>query len=245
MNAQAIVLAAGEGTRLRPHTADLPKCLVQVGDRPLLERALTSIEQAGIGEAVLVTGYRADRIEEFLARRASRLRVRTVFNPDYATTNNAVSLWCARALMTETFVLLDGDLLFEPEVLRRTLVADGDAVIAVERRKTLGDEEMKVLLHPDGTVAAVNKQVDPAAAVGEAIGIARFGVETGRRLFAQLGAQVAEGRTDVFYEKAFEELMAAGQGFRVADVSGLSCMEIDTPEDLDRARRLAQEMESR
>lgn len=245
MNAQAVVLAAGEGTRLRPHTNDIPKCLVQVGDQPLLARALSSIEQAGIDETILVTGYRADRIEQFLAGRAAKMRVRTVYNPDYATTNNAVSLWCARELVTQTFVLLDGDLLFEPEVLRRALAAEGDAVLAVEKRKTLGEEEMKVLLHADGTIAEVNKQVDPRAAVGEAIGIARFGVEMGRRLFAQLGVQVAEGRTNLFYEKAFEELMAAGQPFRVADVSGLSCMEIDTPEDLEAARAMARKMESR
>lgn len=245
MNAQAVVLAAGEGTRLRPHTNDIPKCLVEVGALPLLERALTSIEQAGVDETILVTGYRADRIDDFLARRAATMPVRTIFNPDYATTNNAVSLWCARELLTGTFVLLDGDLLFEPEVLRRALAAEGDAVLAVERRKTLGDEEMKVLLHPDGTVAAVNKQVDPRAAVGEAIGISRFGAGMGRRLFAQLGAQVAEGRTNLFYEKAFEELMAAGQPFRVADVSGLACMEIDTPEDLESARRMAERMSAR
>ena len=245
MNAQAVVLAAGEGTRLRPHTNDIPKCLVEVGGRPLLERALASIEAAGISETILVTGYRADRIDAFLATRTAKMPVRTVFNPRYATTNNALSLWCARDMVTHTFVLLDGDLLFEPEVLRRSLAAEGDAVLAVEKRKTLGEEEMKVVLRDDGTIHEVNKQVDPKSAVGEAIGIARFGIDTARRLFAQLGVQVAEGRTNVFYEKAFEELMAAGQPFRVADVSGLSCMEIDTPEDLEAARAMAQRMESK
>jgi len=242
-NAQAVLLLAGEGTRLRPHTLDRPKCLVEVGGRPLLDRALASIEAAGIPGVVLVTGYRSEMIDAFLAARASKATVVTVKNEAYASTNNAFSLACARKAVDRPFLLLDGDLLFEPAVMTRLLASQGEAVLAVEKRKTLGAEEMKVILDERGTIAAVNKEVDPAAAIGEAIGIARFGTTMIDKLFDRLEAQIAEGRRNIFYEKAFEELIAAGEPFNVADVSGLACMEIDTPEDLEAARSLAQRIQ--
>ncbi len=236
---QVVLLAAGTGTRLRPFTENLPKCLVDVGGRPLLDRALSSIEGAGITDVVLGTGYRDDLIADFLGKRAGKARVVCVKNERFDTTNNAYSLFCVRSAVRGPFILMDGDLLFESAVLSRLLEAEGDAVLAVEKRKELGHEEMKVVLAEDGSIAEVSKEVDPKAAIGEAIGMARFSAELGRELFSTLERQAGEGRTNVFYEKAFEELIAAGRKLRVGDVSGLRAMEIDTPEDLERAKEMA------
>ncbi len=241
----AVLLAAGEGTRLHPHTIDRPKCLVEVAGRPLLDRALAALEAAGFAEVVIVTGYREDVLQDFLAARAQRhgathgMRVTCVRNPEYARTNNAYSLWSAREAVPGGFVLLDGDLLFEPGVLRKLLATAGEAALAVERRAGLGDEEMKVLLGPDVSVAAVNKTMDPSAAIGESIGVARFSAMAARALWDCLGAQIEQGQRNVYYELAFEELIADGWRFEVADVTGLACTEIDTPADLEAAHVLA------
>jgi len=243
-SAVAVVLAAGEGTRLHPYTQDRPKCLVEVAGRPLLDRTLDALEAAGFAELVLVTGYREDVLRRFLERRGGRLRVRCVRNDDYASTNNAYSLWTAREQVAGGFVLLDGDLLFEPRVLTRVLETAGDAVLAVERRADLGDEEMKVLPGPDVTVAAVNKTMDPRAAIGESIGIARFSAAAAAALWDRLDRQVAAGQRNVYYELAFEALIADGLPFHIGDVTGLLCMEIDTPDDLAAAQRLAQRIDA-
>jgi choline kinase len=235
----AVLLAAGEGTRLHPHTADRPKCLVEVGGRPLLDRALAALEAAGFTDVVIVVGYREDVLQQFLAARASRLQVRCVRNPDYASTNNAYSLWTARGAVPGGFVLLDGDLLFEPGVLAALLATPGEAALAVERRADLGDEEMKVLEGPGVSVAAVSKTIDPREAIGESVGIARFSPAAAAALWTRLEAQIVAGRRNVYYELAFEELIAAGWRFHIGDVTGLACMEIDTPEDLAAAHRLA------
>ena len=246
----AVLLAAGEGTRLHPHTLDRPKCLVEVAGLPLLERALAALEAAGFDEVVIVTGYREDVLQEFLAARAQRhaqqharqhasMRVTCVRNPEYARTNNAYSLWSAREAVPGGFVLLDGDLLFEPGVLRKLLATAGEAALAVERRADLGDEEMKVLVGPDVSVAAVNKTMDPSAAIGESIGVARFSAMAARALWDCLGAQIEQGQRNVYYELAFEELITDGWRFEFADVTGLACMEIDTPADLAAAHMLA------
>ena len=242
----AVLLAAGEGTRLHPHTLDRPKCLVEVAGRPLLERTLAALEAAGFDEVVIVTGYREDVLQEFLAARAQQhaqqhapMRVTCVRNPEYARTNNAYSLWSAREAVPGGFVLLDGDLLFEPGVLRKLLATAGEAALAVERRADLGFEEMKVLVGPDVSVAAVNKTMDPSAAIGESIGAARFSAMAARALWDCLGAQIEQGQRNIYYELAFEELIADGWRFEIADVTGLSCMEIDTPADLGAAHILA------
>ena len=242
----AVLLAAGEGTRLHPYTLDRPKCLVEVAGRPLLDRALAALEAAGFDEVVIVTGYREDVLQGFLAGRAvhpQRLRVTCVRNPEYARTNNAYSLWSAREAVPGGFVLLDGDLLFEPAVLTALLATAGEAALAVERRADLGDEEMKVLVGPDVSVAAVNKTMDPASAIGESIGVARFSATAARALWDRLGAQIEQGQRNVYYELAFEALIADGWRFEIGDVTGLSCMEIDTPQDLEAAHRLAQRID--
>ncbi len=235
----AVLLAAGEGRRLHPHTVDRPKCLVEVGGRPLLARALAALDGAGFDELVVVTGYREDVLNEFLAGFAGRMRITCVRNPDYATTNNAYSLWSARVAVPGDFVLLDGDLLFEPQVLTSLLASPGEVVLAVERRTDLGDEEMKVLEGPDLAITAVNKTMDPGQAIGESVGIARFSQAAAAALWAHLEAQIVAGKRNVFYELAFEELIAAGWSFRIADITGLQAMEIDTPDDLAAAHLVA------
>jgi len=241
----AVLLAAGEGTRLHPYTLDRPKCLVEVAGRPLLDRALAALEAIGIEELVLVTGYCEDVLRGFLERRGGHLRVRCIRNEVYASTNNAYSLWTAREAVAGGFVLLDGDLLFEPRVLATVLETAGDAVLAVERRSDLGEEEMKVLPGPDATVAAVNKTMEPRAAIGESIGIARFSAAGAAALWERLDQQVVAGQHNVYYELAFEALISAGLPFHVSDVTGLMCMEIDTPDDLATAQQLARRIDDR
>jgi choline kinase len=240
----AVVLAAGEGTRLGSYTKERPKCLVEVGGRPLLARTLAALAAAGLREVVIVVGYREEVLQRFLAEQgdAHGLRVTTVRNDEYARTNNAYSLWTARSAVHGPFVLLDGDLLFEPQVIGNVLATAGDAALAVDRREDLGEEEMKVLPGPGVTVAAVNKTMDPRASIGESIGVARFSADAARALWDRLGAQIDAGLRNVYYELAFEEMIAAGWRFSIADVTGLHCMEIDTPEDLAAAQRLADRM---
>lgn len=241
----AVLLAAGEGTRLYPHTHERPKCLVEVGGRPLLDRALAALEQVGVAEVVIVTGYREEVLARWLAARDSKIKVTLVRNEVYASTNNAYSLWTARVAVPGAFVLLDGDLLFEPAVLTTLLASAGEAALAVERRRDLGDEEMKVIEAADGTVAAVSKTVAVELAIGESVGLARFTAAAAQRLWDRLGAQIEAGQTRVYYELAFEQLIAAGLAFHISDVTGLSCMEIDTPADLAAAHVLAADIDRR
>ena len=231
----AILLVAGLGRRLG---SDLPKCLVPLGDgTTLLQRAAHALASAGVERLVLATGHREEAIAE--AARELPLPCELRRNPDYDRTQNAVSLWhCREAVRGEPFYKLDGDVLFRPEVIERLAACPAPVAVALDRAASLGDEEMKVLVQ-DGRIVAFGKGLDPSRAHGETLGIERFDAASGARLFAALEAAVAAGRTDIYYEDVYGDLVAEGIAFAPVDVSDLPWTEVDTPEDLARARSLA------
>jgi L-glutamine-phosphate cytidylyltransferase len=122
---KAIVLAAGQGTRLMPLTRDRPKCLVPLRGRPLLEYQLEVFRTFGMDELVVVSGYEAQAFAPF--------GLRTCHNPDFATTNMVHSLFCAEAEMDQDIVVAYGDILYEPRVLGALLAAKGEAAVVVDR----------------------------------------------------------------------------------------------------------------
>src|SRR5262245_33080493 len=121
---KAILLSAGQGSRLAPLTADRPKCLLPVGSRTLIDWQLETLKACGIGEAVVVIGFQAEMMERHLARHdTSGFRVRPLFNPFYKVADNLGSCWMARAEMQDAFMIVNGDTLFEAEIARRLLAS--------------------------------------------------------------------------------------------------------------------------
>src|SRR5690606_33363246 len=104
-------------------TANRPKCTLEAGGKPIIEWQLEQAAAAGIDEAVIMTGFHADVVEDIAARVRS-LEVRTLYNPVYAVTDNLVTCWMARYEMDEPFVIVNGDTLFEAAVMRRLLASD-------------------------------------------------------------------------------------------------------------------------
>src|SRR4029077_4420092 len=93
---EAIILSAGQGSRLGHMVDDRPKCLIEFNGRSLLDRQLDTLEANGVPEAVVVTGFHDDRVEELLGRRSGGPSVRTVYNPFYKVADNTGSLYMAR-----------------------------------------------------------------------------------------------------------------------------------------------------
>jgi choline kinase len=249
---QAVILAAGVGSRLRPLTDDRPKALVRVGAEPILGLALDTLLEAGIKSTIIVTGYRQDAVTAFLSRRGD-VTVATVENPAYASTNTLASFCVAAPLVDDDFVLIDGDLVFEPAViarlsswkesighrsiLSRALGGPG-ARLAVDTSRRLDDEAVKVALDDDRVVAVGKTLPAGFMPVAESIGIARIDQATAARL-VPIGRRLLErGATQAYYEAAFQALIEEGHPFEAADVAGLRWVEIDDHEDLERARDL-------
>jgi choline kinase len=238
-----MVLAAGAGRRLESLTEDLPKTLLPVdGDRTILDIALGNLRRAGLEKVVVVTGYAAERVAERQAALEARhdVALELVFNPKAEEWNNCYSLWCAREHFAQGVLLCNGDTVHPPEVEERLLAARGDAqlVLALDDAKTLGAEEMKVLLGEDGLLRGINKAHDPAAAAGEYIGLTLIEPAAADGLPEALEAT---WRRDpgLYYEDGFQEYADRGGRVGVASVGGLEWVEVDDQADLDRAREVA------
>jgi choline kinase len=238
-----MVLAAGAGRRLESLTEDLPKTLLPVdGDRTILDIALGNLRRAGLEKVVVVTGYAAERVAERQAALEARhdVALELVYNPKAEEWNNCYSLWCAREHFAQGVLLCNGDTVHPPEVEERLLAARGDAqlVLALDDAKTLGAEEMKVLLGEDGLLRGINKAHDPAAAAGEYIGLTLIEPAAADGLPEALEAT---WRRDpgLYYEDGFQEYADRGGRVGVASVGGLEWVEVDDQADLDRAREVA------
>lgn len=238
MTTLAVILAAGQGTRLLPLTADTPKCLIEVGGQPLLGRLLDALDAAGITRAIVVTGHRSERVDAYLASRARGPRVTAVRNDAYATTNNAASLAAARAAIGgDPFLLCDGDVIFFDSPLPALLAAAEPCTLVVDRGASLADEEMKVQTDAHGLIVRLSKRLDPAECVGESIGVQKLGGPGLARVWGEVEAVVRADAATAYYEDVFQRLIDAGLRFGASNVVSSGWMEIDDLADLTAARR--------
>jgi choline kinase len=237
---KGVILAAGIASRLRPLTDTVPKCLLDVGGKTILGRALEGLSANGIADIVIVTGYREQQIRDFVETRYPHLDVTFLWNEHFASTNNIYSLWMTRNEFRDTeMLLMDSDIVFDPPVIG-LLTGSGYAnCLAIASGVALGDEEIKVRVDETGAIAEISKEVSPAKALGESIGIEKFGAVFLEHLFPVLDRMIGqEGKVNLFYEAAFQEVIEGGQRLFPVDVGALHSLEIDTAEDLDRARAL-------
>jgi choline kinase len=232
----AVLLCAGGGTRLRPLTDDRPKAMMDVGGETILHRAVRLLLDVGVRELVVATGYREEAVRAALA--TCPVPVTYCHNAAFDRTQNSVSLeLCAGALAGKPFFKLDGDVLFHRAILERLSEDSAELSTAVERRDDLGDEEMKVVTRGD-VITSFGKRLDPRVCYGESIGIEKLTGAASTTLFRALGEAVKAGRTDLYYEDVYSELIDQGLSSRAVDITDLAWIEIDTPCDLERARRL-------
>lgn len=236
-----VILAAGMAKRLRPLTDERPKCLLTVGQRTLLQRTVDGIIAAGISELVVVTGYRAQMIRDFLTSHYPDLTIHFIDNPDYAHNNNIFSLWLTRPYTEgRDFLLLDSDILFDPQIIPAVMSAEGSA-LALNRHE-LGEEEIKVIVDDQNRVVEISKVCSIEQAIGESVGIEKMEADYSAALFRELQQMIeGEGLIDIFYERAFERLIPQGHTFTVVDTTRYFSIELDTVEDFENAKKLIPE----
>ena len=226
--------------RLRPLTDTKPKCLLTVGGRTLLERTVDAMLEAGIREFVVVTGYRADQIRDFLNENYAGQKVEFTFlhNADYVYNNNIYSLWMSgRVVRGRDFLLMDSDILCDPETVF-TIARQEESALAVNRHE-LGEEEMKIVVDGDNRITEISKTCRVEDALGESVGIEKMTAAYCEALYRELDQMIVkEGLIDIFYERAFERLIPQGHTFKVVDTTRFFSYELDTPEDFEKASEL-------
>ena len=233
-----VILAAGMAKRLRPLTDACPKCLLKIGERTLLQRTVDAMIAAGIQEFVVVTGYRAEMIRDFLTKQYPSLNTHFIHNGDYEHNNNIFSLWMTRPYTDgKEFLLSDSDILFNPQLIRAVLAEEGNA-LALNRHEC-GEEEIKVIVDSENRIMELSKTCSIEQAIGESVGFEKMTASYSTALFKELEQMIErEGLIDVFYERAFERLIPQGHTFRIVDTTRFFSIELDTPEDFENAKQL-------
>ena len=226
---QAVILAAGRGSRLNENTRDVPKCLQVVGGTTLLERQIRILRAAGVEEICVVAGYKAE-----LVREAVGDSVHIIENPRYAQTNSLYSFWLCRDWVRASLLVLNCDVFAARQILERVLETPGSA-FAYDSSSGDDAEHMKVDVSK-GYLQVMRKDLPDCLTGGENVGILFFEAPAARRLFEEAESTLAAGGEKMWLAAAVERL-ATYVPLRGADVHGHPWVEIDFPEDLERARR--------
>ena len=236
-----LVLAAGAGRRLRPHTDGLPKTLVTLQDgTTVLDRILANFSAMHLTRASIVVGYCAEAITARAADLETRyqIEIELIVNDHPEDRNNAYSMWCARDALARGVLMANGDTLHPVEV-QRCLLAEPwpqNICLAVDDVKVLGDEEMKVALSDAGALQNISKTL-PHKSSGEYIGVALIPGSAAPLLIDAL-EHVWQQDSSQFYEAAFQRLVTSGVEIETRSIGTVDWIEIDTLDDLDRANAL-------
>ncbi|MBB4616587.1 NTP transferase domain-containing protein [Sphingomonas abaci] len=232
---KAILLAAGQGSRLLPLTLERPKCLVPVGGRAILDHQLDACAAAGVEEAVVIGGYRIAQIAAHLAARPSdALPVRLVLNPFWAVASSIGSVWAARDLLGDAFLLMNGDTVFDPDALRFAAAHAGAGVsLLVDPLDGPAEPDDMLVTVAGSRVTAVAKTLGPALASHRSLGVvvARAGSGYAAALEAVIGGP--EG-IHAFHHAILDRLARDDAVAALALPSGLAWQEVDRPEDIAR-----------
>lgn len=240
-----VVLAAGQGTRLRPHTTNLPKALVPLHNKPLLEYQLDVYKQLDLTEIFLVAGYKAASFEHY--------GLPIFINPEFATSNMVYSLFCAETLFTdeEDVVVAYGDIIFEPQVLEGLLEAEGDIVVAADKQwETLWKQRMENPLEDaetfqydtNGVLKELGKKPKNMNEIqAQYIGLVKFSGRALKQLFPFYQAMQTKMSEEDFRNLYFTDYIQAlidGQWDVRCHFINRQWLEVDSVDDLNTYQKL-------
>ena len=235
---KAIILSAGQGSRLGHLVDNVPKCLIDFNGRTLLDRQLDTLEANGVHEAVVVTGFHDELVNEALARRSGGPHVRTVYNPFYKVADNTGSLYMAREELSGDCLVWNGDTLVSNELMRRVVANDRSGIcVTIDRKESYDDDDMKVV-EEGGRLKAIGKRLDLGSVNAESIGLLAYragGAEQFRDAIDR-AIRTPEGTT-IWYLRVIHHI-AQDANVWTFDIQGEEWGEVDFPPDVDSAREL-------
>lgn len=238
---KVVILAAGQGKRLLPMTADKPKSLLDIGGQTMIGWQVQELVKSGVEEIVVVTGFRAGAVDDevrTLETRYPACRFKALYNPEYDSADNLVSCWSVRAEMDRDFVLINGDTLFEASIFKRLIQgAPAPITVTIDHKDRYDEDDMKVRL--DGArLLEIGKTIAMDKVDGESIGMILFRGD-GPRLFADA---LDRAKRDPqphhrWYLSVIDDLAKTGV-VETRAIKGLKWCEVDYPLDLEWARQM-------
>lgn len=236
---RAIILSAGQGRRLLPLTENQPKCMLPIAGRTVLQRQLDALLQAGVSQIQVITGFHSDQVEAHIESSfPGRTDISTIFNPFYNVSDNLASCWMARTAMDSDFMLINGDTVFEPDLLDIVLGSpDAEVTLAIDIKDTYDEDDMKVRLEGD-FVKNVSKILNPEQTSAESIGMLYFRGKGVSQFRTNLESAMRSPDGLKSWFLSVVDKMAAEHLVRACAISGKRWAEIDFIADLEAAEKL-------
>jgi choline kinase len=235
---KAIILSAGQGSRLGHLVDHRPKCLIDFNGRSLLDRQLDALEANGVGEAVVVTGFHDELVQQAIAARSGGPSVRTIYNPFYKVADNTGSLYMAREELTGDCLVWNGDTLVSHALMARVVANRQPGIcVTIDRKDGYDDDDMKVIASSEGRLRAIGKRISEGVNA-ESIGLLAFrsgGAERFRDAIER-AMRTSEGTT-IWYLRVIHHLAQNGEVWTL-DIAGDEWGEVDFPADVEAARVL-------
>ena len=231
---KAVILAAGDNSRLKEVAKDFPKCLLKVWNTTIIDyqiKLLTSIGKIRLQDIYVIGGYKIEKLtylKDF---------VHVIYNPKFREFNNIYSLYLANNFMDEDFILFNGDTLADHRILKSLVGSNDRTAFVVDNVKKLDGEEMKVLMK-DNRIIKFGKEINLKTAHGEYIGFTKFSLEDAVVIFDCMRRLLMEGKTNLWYENAINYVLDRIDAFAVY-TDGLPWIEVDTPKDYEKAKEIA------
>jgi len=234
---KAVILAAGQGTRIRAVHGERPKCLIEVDDTTILDHQLEALSTVGIRDVAIVVGYEKEQIINHVTSRkpSSVQRIHFIENPAFAITNNVYSLWLALEWVRgDSFIVLNADVIFDADVLDIALGPNAPISMIVD--PLWRDETMKVIIYGD-RIVQMSKKISREQFSGTYIGITIFSKVIQARFFDKMRMVISAGRVNEFFNVAVQELVDEGVHVGYTSTDGMAWAEIDDPMDLSFAQQ--------
>lgn len=235
------ILAAGVGSRLFPLTRNTPKSLLDLGNgMTLLGEQVESAISSGVVDAIyVVTGYRSTQIEKKIGDYAKKIRIETIYNPFFDTTNNLVSVWCAIQKMVEKdFIITNGDNLYRQQVLPQLAKHGAGIHLTTSIKDTYDEDDMKVTLDGRGGVVRVSKELPLDRVNAESVGLVGVYGEANRRLFHDTVVEMLKDKENMqrFWLNIFNRLVETGTTVQTHAIPRDAWAEVDFHPDIATIR---------
>lgn len=235
---KAIILAAGIGNRLGNSADNKPKSLLEFDGKSLLKRHIEILQKNQITDLTVVTGYQSELIKEHL--KDSDMAIHYIYNERY-TEGSIISLGCAQEILFSEpeFILMDADVLYDQQMISRLVNTDIDNCLLLDRDFVPGDEPVKICVDENGVINEFRKKIatnHEFEIQGESVGFFKFNKLIGTSLLGRINDYLSKGENNTPYEEAIRDLLITyPEQFGFEDVTGIPWIEIDFPEDIERA----------
>lgn len=236
---QAIILAAGAGKRLVQVSGGIPKAMLRIGRKSIIQNQIESCLEQGVERFVIVIGYKKQMLREHVLQFLPPKQVTFIENDRFSVTNTLYSLYLAKKYFTKPFLYFNADVFYDKQLLD-LLDLEGEKSQLLLKTGECGEEEVKIEMDANNRVLNIGKKLPEASCAGEFIGIAYFAGNNLKPFLGCLKEGIDNYQENNFFEYALN-LLCRKYEIEAVPTGDIACIEIDFPSDLQEAERIFSE----